>query len=159
MRTQREPCDYLFNVDCTGREELGPPQSTAHCHRANGLFPHETDCSKYYSCKESVATEQGCSPGLHFSLKTQTCDWKEAADRGSCNTLQSIGNFTCDPSVEYFTPDNQKIVHPTFPDEFDCALFYVCKNGVVPAISKCNYGTVYNTVTATCDDPSQVPEW
>ncbi|KAF0299848.1 Protein obstructor-E [Amphibalanus amphitrite] len=158
VRTQREPCDYLFNVNCTGREELQEPKPTEHCPRANGLFPHETDCGKYYSCKDSVAQERLCSPGLHFSLKTKTCDWEAAAGRGSCDTLQSIGDFTCDPSVDYFTPDNQKIVHPTFPNLEDCALFYVCKNGVVPAISKCNYGLVYNTVTAGCDDPVNVPE-
>ena len=160
VETQREPCDYIFNVDCTGREGLGEPQSTAHCERANGLFPHENDCGLYYSCKDGKETRQQCPPGLHFSLKTKTCDWETVAGRGgNCKVLRSLGNFTCDPDVDYFTKDNQKISNPTFANYDDCALFYVCKNGIQPAIAKCDAGLVFNDIEKKCDLPINVPDW
>merc|ERR1740128_208083 len=34
---QKEPCDYLFNVDCFGREEMAAPQGFGACERLNGI--------------------------------------------------------------------------------------------------------------------------
>ncbi|XP_037080393.1 protein obstructor-E-like isoform X2 [Pollicipes pollicipes] len=154
-----EPCDYLFKVNCTGREGLGEPQGTGVCERKNGIFPHEDadTCDQYYTCENNEPTKSTCPPGLHFRLDELVCDWPAAANRGACGAKKSIGNFTCDPEIEYFTPAKQKIQHPTFAHN-DCRKFYVCKNGIDPAISSCDYGLVYSIDDATCDIPANVPD-
>ncbi|XP_037082539.1 protein obstructor-E-like, partial [Pollicipes pollicipes] len=157
----REPCDYIFSVDCTGRELLGDPLGTGVCVRENGLYAHEDPniCDRYYTCKKNVPTLRLCPPGLHFNLDLRSCDWPEGAQRGACGALQTLDNITCDPSQEFFfTSANQKIVHPTFPHPTDCQRFYVCKNGIAPSIGRCDEGLVYSTATFACEKPADVPD-
>ena len=49
--------------------------------------------------------------------------------------------------------------HPKYADPADCAKFYICLNGVTPREQGCELGLVFNTVTAQCDSPDNVPEW
>ncbi|XP_037082830.1 protein obstructor-E-like [Pollicipes pollicipes] len=155
-----EPCDYIFNVDCYGRESLGEPLGTGVCERQNGIYAHEDPevCDKYYSCSDDTPTQLICSPGLHYNISSRTCDWPQSANRGSCGQRTSLDGFTCDPSIDYFTPSNQKIAHPTFAHPEDCTKFYVCKNGIEPALSGCDEGLVYSEEISACDDPVNVPE-
>ncbi|XP_037080554.1 protein obstructor-E-like [Pollicipes pollicipes] len=154
------PCDYIFKVDCTGREILGEPQGTGVCVRQNGVYPHDDPnvCGKYYTCTDNVPTLLLCSPGLHFNTRTNTCDWPASARRGACDARRTLDGFTCDPTKEYFTADNQKIVHPNFAHPENCSLFYVCKNGIEPAISGCDEGLVFSEAISACDVPENVPE-
>ena len=158
--TQANPCDYIYKVDCTGRETLADPIGTGVCERMNGVYPHEDPnvCDQYYVCKDDVPTLHHCAPGLHYNPDNKLCDWPTAAKRGACEARVSLDGFTCD-GKEYFTKDGQKIVHPRFPHPDDCNKFYVCKEGQTPAISGCSEGEVFNSETKVCDLPENVPEW
>ncbi|KAF0299847.1 Protein obstructor-E [Amphibalanus amphitrite] len=157
--TQANPCDYIYKVNCTGREALGDPLGTGVCERMNGVYAHEDPnvCDKYYTCENNKPTLLACAPGLHFNPVNRLCDWPTAAKRGACDARTSLDGFTCDDK-EYFTPSGQKIAHPTFPHPEDCTKFYVCKGGRVPALSGCDEGLVYNTQTSNCDVIENVPE-
>merc|ERR1712088_1111031 len=50
-------CDYPHNVNCQGRPEMNPPQSTEHCDWLYGIFGHETSCTRYWTCWNGTATE------------------------------------------------------------------------------------------------------
>jgi hypothetical protein len=44
------------------------------------LLPHQTDCSKFYSCSNGVPIEMNCPAGLHFNDKLKVCDWPQNAN-------------------------------------------------------------------------------
>ncbi|XP_067143056.1 dentin sialophosphoprotein-like isoform X2 [Centruroides vittatus] len=62
-----------------------------HSHSSNkyncikeGIFPHPTDCKKFYRCadydgkgKSFTAFEYSCSEGLLFNKEIDTCDWPD----------------------------------------------------------------------------------
>lgn len=158
----RDPCDYIFNVDCRGRQTLGEPLGTGVCIRQNGIYAHEDPlvCDKYYSCLEDVPEVRDCPPGLHYNVDTHLCDWPASAQRGDCEALRSLPDgFTCDPKKQYFSKTTGlPMVHPTFPHPEDCQRFYVCKNGVLPSIGRCDEGLVFSTETSACENPEIVPD-
>ncbi|GBP61700.1 Probable chitinase 10 [Eumeta japonica] len=57
-------------------EETGSPQDDIcanECHVAH--WAHETDCDKFWKCKDGKAVLGVCSEGLHFNREEQTCDF------------------------------------------------------------------------------------
>lgn len=72
-----DSCDYPHNVDCSGRPERNPPQSTEHCDWLYGIFGHETSCTRYWTCWNGTATEQFCIGGLLYNEETHACDWPQ----------------------------------------------------------------------------------
>jgi len=70
-------CDYPHNVNCNGRPEMNPPQSTEHCDWLYGIFGHETSCTRYWTCWNGTATEQFCIGGLLYNEETHACDWPQ----------------------------------------------------------------------------------
>ncbi|XP_022816848.1 mucin-5AC-like [Spodoptera litura] len=39
------------------------------------LLPHESDCSKYYSCSNGKKIEMSCEPGTLYDVNMQVCNW------------------------------------------------------------------------------------
>jgi len=162
-----DPCDYVDDVNCTGRELLFPPSGTGPCERKNGVYAVGREkgvCDKYVICKQDIPTYRDCPPGLHFSEVSKVCVWPDKADTETCTAIQSLQTtgeenetaFTCDSTKEFFLPTGQKIAHPKFPDLGDCRKFYLCLSGVTPRAGSCDYGTVFNDNTTQCDDPLNV---
>ncbi|XP_043211796.1 protein obstructor-E-like [Amphibalanus amphitrite] len=154
------PCDYTFSVNCTGREQLQNPipGTDPVCQRQNGIFPHEFECGKFYTCKEGLATESECATGLHLSLDSMECVWPEVANRGPCDTPAREGNFTCPPdAANALDALGNRAINPTYFHPTDCRFFYVCLNGINPELRGCPDSTVFNDATAQCDDPANVP--
>lgn len=159
---KREPCDHYFNVDCGDRLELQTPRGTSDlCPRLNGFYAHPNPgvCNVFYACVEGVAEEYTCSPGLWFDEFRGVCNWPTETERFDCNAslASTASGFTCPnniPSDRFGIADP----HPKYPDENDCAKFYVCLNGVTPREQGCELGLVYNTQTKACDSPKNVPE-
>ncbi|XP_066154052.1 uncharacterized protein [Euwallacea fornicatus] len=40
-----------------------------------GVFPHPTDCAKFYACSKIGPVEKMCPPGLNFNPNKMVCDW------------------------------------------------------------------------------------
>ncbi|GBO15351.1 hypothetical protein AVEN_224924-1 [Araneus ventricosus] len=48
--------------------------STPRCRKPDGLFPAAEDCGAYYLCTKGRAHLLRCPPGLHYSIKDETCE-------------------------------------------------------------------------------------
>lgn len=63
-----------------------------------GLYaPHPYDCSQYLQCKHYAFIARSCSPGLHWSVEENACDWPALAN---CNvgTAPPTPTTTSDPA-------------------------------------------------------------
>ena len=88
-----------------------------------------------------------------FSLSTFFFNLFSEAEKSS---LES--GFKCPDEAEadaYGVSDP----HPKYADPADCAKFYICLNRVTPREQGCELGLVFNTVSAQCNAPENVPEW
>ncbi|XP_037083462.1 protein obstructor-E-like [Pollicipes pollicipes] len=159
LRGSIYPCDYVFKVNCTGRESLQDPQPgiDLECERQHGIYPDPELCDTYYVCKDGVATRSQCAPGLHFHIKSRECRWPDEAGRGLCDKRESLGDFSCPlDATNAVDVHGNRDNNPTYIHPDDCRLFYVCLNGVKPMEGGCPEGTVFNDATRKCDDPANV---
>ncbi len=158
------------------------------CPRLNGFYAHPDPgvCNIFYACVEGVAEEYTCAPGLWFDEYQGVCNWPGETDRQSCtkgnnswsssvvrlHTFSSSNPYMCNllereslddgfkcPVVAEVDAFGVSDPHPKYADPADCAKFYICLNGVTPREQGCELGLVFNTVTAQCDAPENVPEW
>ncbi|KAK3867377.1 hypothetical protein Pcinc_027156 [Petrolisthes cinctipes] len=149
-----EKCDYISQVDCTGRPELQPAQPTTVCPRQNGYFFHEDTnvCDKFYFCNAGTANLINCPEGLVFYSKTNNCVWPDVANREGCSA-SGVVQFDC-PKVG----KDIAVSHPRYADPDDCQYFYVCIDGINPRRNGCAFGHVYSHDIQSCTDPKDVPE-
>nr|XP_015905191.1 serine/arginine repetitive matrix protein 2 isoform X1 [Parasteatoda tepidariorum] len=149
-------CDSLRDVDCNSRPELQKPRPTENCPRRYGLFPHETDCTKFWNCVDGTATEVQCPPGLTYNDERATCDWADLV-KTSCKTEDLLG-FTCPEGTEF---DLQDGVFTRYPHPDNCQLHFTCIKGEDglrrPRMLSCNEGLVYDPVSSFCARPENVP--
>jgi len=159
---KEEPCDHYFIVQCNGRNLLQEPKGVSdECPRLNGFYSHPDPsvCNKFYSCKDGVAEEYTCSPGLWFDDYKGVCNWPEATERTTCTSDHEVtdNGFKC-PALPLENAGLMSDPHPKYADPEDCAKFFICLNGVTPRAQGCELGLVYNTLTKQCDSPENVPE-
>ncbi|KAH1006509.1 hypothetical protein HUJ05_007238 [Dendroctonus ponderosae] len=74
--------------------------------RSNGMFPHPSECGKFFSCTPWGPVLMHCPAGLHFNPQLHICDWP---NRAGCMDKQ------------HSTQKCPIYRHPT-----DCAKFYIC---------------------------------
>merc|ERR1711990_27029 len=52
--------------------------SSVSCKGLNdGMYPHPTDCAKFFQCHHGRAFVKSCPPGLKFNPKNNSCDWPQ----------------------------------------------------------------------------------
>jgi len=154
-----EPCDYPFNVNCTGYELYNEARGTKPCIYENGVFPHEDPevCDQYYTCETNKVSKNQCPPGTRYDPKRHVCANKVANDTRVCkNKKVTKDGFQCFPEIDYFTPAGQKLAHPKFADPADCRKFYYCLNGEHPRTGSCDEGLVFDDENKQCQEPSTV---
>ncbi|KAK6183735.1 hypothetical protein SNE40_006344 [Patella caerulea] len=47
------------------------------CPTIDGLYPHPTDCDKYYQCSNKIGTQHHCVPGTYWSESNSVCSWPD----------------------------------------------------------------------------------
>ncbi|KAF9797981.1 hypothetical protein SFRURICE_020747 [Spodoptera frugiperda] len=130
------------------------------------LLPHESDCSKYYSCSNGKKIEKSCVPGTLFDVNLQVCNWDYLVD---CPHPPPTSSSTEAPSTPPSTASTTK--RPTdflpngcpsdfsliylIPHETDCGKFYSCSNGK-KVLMTCAAGTWFDYETQRCDFPHLV---
>uniref|UniRef100_A0A7G3ASV1 Putative peritrophin n=1 Tax=Lutzomyia longipalpis TaxID=7200 RepID=A0A7G3ASV1_LUTLO len=63
------------------------------------MFPHESDCGKFYICSHGRPHEFSCPWGLYFNPEKNLCDWKENVE---CNyETTTPGNTEATPEEDY----------------------------------------------------------
>uniref|UniRef100_A0A4Q8K3F7 U72-Liphistoxin-Lth1a_1 n=1 Tax=Liphistius thaleban TaxID=1905330 RepID=A0A4Q8K3F7_9ARAC len=148
-------CDYPFGIDCSSRPSLQPPLSSEHCPRLWGLYPHETDCNRFWSCVEGHAHAFFCPEGLAYNEYSAHCDWPDMVENCDSETLLrfSCPQATSDEELQYYGD-------PRYAFQGDCRKHYVCiltPDGTrKPRLLACDPGLVFNSATASCDDPEFV---
>uniref|UniRef100_A0AAR5P6D9 Chitin-binding type-2 domain-containing protein n=2 Tax=Dendroctonus ponderosae TaxID=77166 RepID=A0AAR5P6D9_DENPD len=103
--------------------------------RSNGMFPHTSECGKFFSCTPWGPVLMHCPAGLHFNPQLHICDWP---NRAGCMDKQ------------HSTQKCPIYRHPT-----DCAKFYIC---APPGhlLLHCPFGLLFNPVISVCDWPANV---
>ena len=180
--TDQDPCDHLQNTKhkCRGRPKLQRPKpGDGFCPRQNGVFPSPdpSECDTFYSCLNGVGSLQQCADGLHYDDEIGTCVWARESNRKGClsDNQRATKNNSRQRMRKPEIPDNDKGrrgeslpngfecpggklgIHPALPHPTSCRLYYVCLNGVTPNEAGCGPGLVFNSVTAKCDSPENVP--
>lgn len=62
-----------------GTAEETTPHETQQCVPGK-YYPDSTDCSSYYRCVYGKKKKEHCAPGLHWSPKSENCDWPVKAN-------------------------------------------------------------------------------
>jgi len=158
-----DPCDTPHVVHCGDRQALQPASLfSQYCPRLYGSFEHPdpTVCNVYYQCIDGKHTEVACATGLYFNSSQGSCNWPAIAQREGCvdePLVSQDGAFSCPPGP-FVREDGQAQPHPSFPNDIDCAKFYVCLNGITPQEASCDKGLVFDSKSQLCALPDTVPE-
>uniref|UniRef100_A0A1B0AT80 Chitin-binding type-2 domain-containing protein n=1 Tax=Glossina palpalis gambiensis TaxID=67801 RepID=A0A1B0AT80_9MUSC len=152
--SNEEKCDLPYNIDCTKRHKLQPPQPSEHCPRKNGYFGHEKagTCDKFYYCVDGQFNMITCPVGLVFNPKTGICTWPDEVGVTGCKS-EDIFEFEC-PKVN----ETVAVTHPRYADPEDCQFFYVCVNGDIPRRNGCKLGQVFDDEKKLCEWARNVPD-
>ncbi|QQP37381.1 Putative chitinase 3like, partial [Caligus rogercresseyi] len=181
--TSEDPCDHKQNTKhkCRGKPKLQRPKpGDGYCPRQNGVYasPNPSECDKFYSCLKGVGSMQVCANGLHFDPDLGTCVWARESSRKGCSSAndptpsnqrrqrQQQNNPQSNPTDSrvgeslpngFGCPGGKLGIHPALPHPTSCRLYYVCLNGIKPNEAGCVSGLVFNSITAKCDKPENVP--
>jgi len=147
--TSYAKCGFPFSIDCTGREDLQPPQPSPGCPRQEGYFsyPDEKVCNKFNFCTRGVPNSITCAGGLIFDPLLGQCDYSDQVNRPGC-TSGDLFSFQC-PETESAHEHNR------YPDPEDCSKFYLCITGNARQ-QGCGPGLVFNPETLSCEKQSTV---
>lgn len=80
--------------------------------RSNGLFPHLSDCRKFFSCTPWGPVLMHCPAGLHFNPQLLICDWP---NRAECTDKEKSSK--CGQCVEF---ELKPFSSPEMPDLWPC---------------------------------------
>lgn len=178
-------CNWSFAVKCstpsqqqaTETTKMAPTATRTTQFLPNGcpadfsihyLLPHETDCSRYYSCSNGRKIEMPCGAGTLFDYQSQICNWPFAVTcyQGTTpspptTTTQAATTTTVAPttgsSIDYLPngcPADFSI-HHLLPHETDCSRYYSCSNGRLIEMP-CPGGLLFDFESQICDWPSMV---
>lgn len=96
---------------------------------------HESDCHKFYHCSSGKWHEKICPAGLHFSSKTNRCEWPATAD---CISKR---------------PEPSCCSVPVRPNPLDCKSFYLCENNNEWILKNCPNDQEFSILTNRCESP------
>jgi len=150
---EKQECDYLAKVDCTGRDALQEPRPSLHCPRQNGFFavPSDVSCTQYVDCRDGVANILNCGAGAVYD-EIAGCVHPDQTTRKGCSATEKYG-FQCPTfGLTQRFGDHDRLPHPT-----DCSLFYACLRNGLPRLLSCQRPTVFNPESGLCEDQTVVP--
>ncbi|CAH1990893.1 unnamed protein product [Acanthoscelides obtectus] len=146
------PCQYPLDVDCTGREQTQPAQSTPECPHQFGYYrlggPQE--CGQFKNCVDGKAFIFDCPEGLAFNEETLRCDWPDQV--ASCDSEAYLG-FTCPQDAKDYGLGQEEYRY--FRSPSDCQHYYICINSR-PRLYGCGEGKAFNELINACDGAENV---
>ena len=79
----------------TSGTTIPPTPGTEFCASLNdGLYPHPTDCSRYYQCNFGDSNVLECPSGTVFDPKLKTCNWDWAVNTDHCDPTATTTSTT-----------------------------------------------------------------
>ncbi|KAK7580708.1 hypothetical protein V9T40_001337 [Parthenolecanium corni] len=147
------PCGYPIDIDCTGRTDLQPAQSTELCARQFGYYKYgdSRNCGQFVNCAFGDGYIFTCPDGLAFNERTYKCDWPDEVE--SCNAEDFL-EFSC-PEESKSIPEYETKL---YPHPSDCQRFFLCKSGR-PRLQSCEETYVFNDISGECDSIANVTRW
>ncbi|XP_045508135.1 multiple epidermal growth factor-like domains protein 6 [Colias croceus] len=97
FNAKAEVCDSPANAGCDPTCSCNStlPNGCPSDFNIEKLFPHESDCTKYYQCVHGNKVLRSCAPGTHFSDAHKRCE--DPATAG-CDTGAGQGGCGCGQS-------------------------------------------------------------
>ncbi|KAG1684814.1 Protein obstructor-E [Nymphon striatum] len=144
-------CLPVNQVDCFGKTVEGttvaPDPFGYRCPAPRGLFPHSTDCDKFYNCTNGIPFISFCPQGELFS------NFRVGIfETGSCLPAQNVncGSRTTGPPT-LPTPNPQDtfqcpLSNGVFRHTTDCNVYYRCINNVPVARFECPEGEIFSNL-------------
>ena len=145
------------------------------CVDPNGLYPHPSDCQKYYQCGHGTAYEYTCPSGTLFNQQLNVCDWEanvvcNSGGQTSTSSPSSSNNpTTTSTTLQPTVSGRYKVLQKENLKQFcfavtltcadpngiyaypgDCSKYYQCGHGT-PYVYTCPSGTLFNDQIKTCD--------
>uniref|UniRef100_A0A182PID4 Chitin-binding type-2 domain-containing protein n=1 Tax=Anopheles epiroticus TaxID=199890 RepID=A0A182PID4_9DIPT len=115
------------------------------------IFPHETDCARYYECVCNDAYEYACAPGLRFNTRKLRCENSPLCSGGAAPEESSPG---MEPPVGPMDPRCPSLESvKVWTDEHNCAKYYQCARGQVLELH-CPETLVYDSALKRCTLPN-----
>lgn len=148
------PCQYPIDVDCTGREQTQPAQSTDECPHQFGYYRmgDQENCGKFKNCVDGRGYIFDCPEGLAFNEESYRCDWPDKVP--SCNAEAYLG-FTCPPDARTLGLGLGQEEYRYFRSPHDCQRYYICIEGR-PRLYNCGEGQAFNELINSCDGVENV---
>ncbi|GIY89871.1 hypothetical protein CDAR_405733 [Caerostris darwini] len=126
---ETEECELMEYYTCVEKPER------KECPRRNGNFlKPNTNCRKYYECKNGEPEERQCQRNALFNPETEECELMEY--------------YTCveKPERKECPRRNGNFLKPNT----NCKKYYECKNGE-PEVKKCPKNKLFNPLTENCE--------
>ncbi|GAB0099563.1 hypothetical protein DMENIID0001_154460 [Sergentomyia squamirostris] len=112
-------CDWKENV-----QYLHNPNSTCSL----GFYPHDSDDTMFYICKDGRLVALKCPDGLYFNIKKSMCDLREILETTESltpTTTSSITSYLHAEVVEEKFEDNKSSASTRLPYNFVYASLFV----------------------------------
>merc|ERR1711868_28395 len=138
-------CDWPQNVDeeCNGvtpKPTDAPTEAPTPEPCEDGIYPHETECNKFYQCANGHRwPDQKCPEPLLFSSVTDQCEHPRdvLSERDDCGDIEY-----CEDGI--------------YPIPGDCSGFFMCSNGIQWENQYCPDELFSNPAEGICDWPNNV---
>jgi hypothetical protein len=149
-----------------------PTVAIPECYGLYGIFPHPTDCAKFFDCQSPVQSIKTCSFGLMFNAKLNVCDWSYnvVCPGQSTTTTTTTTKLTTTTTILTTTSTSTTTTATTttsgykpivaipecnglygyYPHPTDCAKYLDCQSPY-QAIKTCSSGLLYNAKLKICD--------
>ncbi|XP_077288704.1 protein obstructor-E-like isoform X2 [Arctopsyche grandis] len=137
-KTCRKPlffgCRNIFKLD-SQIDQLHKRPDCPYNQSETILYPHETYCTKFYSCNIGLLTILDCAAGTEFIPEKGYCDW---ITDGGCSSRTTNQHVICnDPNIFFV------------PHESDCGKYYFCLSGI-PQHMQCPDGEEFDIELRKC---------
>ncbi|XP_035233812.1 chondroitin proteoglycan 2-like, partial [Stegodyphus dumicola] len=114
----------------------------------DGLYRNSESCEHYIQCSKGIPYERSCSKGLHFSIKTHSC---EAPCDAHCDQIYAE-ECGWKYSVRNVPDDFECIKDGLYKNSYGCDNYIQCSDGLAFEQS-CPFGLHFNEDTERCEMP------
>jgi len=131
------------------------PDPSFKCPTEEGLYPHPSDCAKFYECSGFLAWLLHCDADLLFNPAIGQCDWPANVKCSNAPASQE-GLPKQSRGQEIIGPGNYSCTeNGAFPHEELCEYYYDCWEGEA-MLGRCTDTYLFDLTYMGCNYPNSV---
>uniref|UniRef100_A0A182KGE0 Chitin-binding type-2 domain-containing protein n=1 Tax=Anopheles christyi TaxID=43041 RepID=A0A182KGE0_9DIPT len=142
-------CEQDVRASATNWLAVVPNHWMCSIPKSSALFPHDTDCSRYYECVCNDAYEYACADGLRFNPRLLRCEKSPLCSSGSNPAPPSSAEE--ERPLDTRCPSRESV--KVWTDEHVCSKYYQCALGQVLEMY-CPESLVYDSAVKRCTLPN-----